>query len=212
MREMTEAEQAILSRICKGDKSALPEFRKMLKDDPYLIEVGNLATRAEEVLLDVIATKDDLARREITLAKLAALRKELGPAGSPIESMLIERVVACWAQVYLADCQYYKKMADGMTFEAGEYWQRQQDRAHRRFLSAVKMLATVRRLARPIQVHLSANAAPAVNGEPMPPRIADRINGHAAPKNAALENRVAESTGESCKVSGPQLTQRSESR
>jgi hypothetical protein len=158
-------------RLAKGDESAAPEFRKFLKGDPeYVDTFGNMARDAERALIKK-ATGENLVIREIYAAKLAALRAELaGPQPNAIERLLVERVVACWFQVNHADG--IAAWTEQCTLEQGDYHQRRQDRAHKRFLSAVKMLATIRRLALPIRVDVNVagtvetkNATPAVTSE-----------------------------------------------
>ena len=71
------------------------------------------------------------------------------------ERLLVDRVVACWLQVHYADAVYAQGMKD-LTFNQGDYYQRRQDRAHRRYLSAIRSLAQVRRLLSPsIQVNIA---------------------------------------------------------
>jgi hypothetical protein len=64
-----------------------------------------------------------------------------------LEQLLADRVVVCWLQV---SCY------DGMLAQTHEYTtakvrmlQQKQDAAHRRYLSAIKTLATVRKLLTP---------------------------------------------------------------
>jgi hypothetical protein len=68
--------------------------------------------------------------------------------------VLVERVVACWLQVQDADVRYAQ--AKNLSVTWGECYQRRMDRAHRRYLSAVKALALVRKLAVPVlQVNIA---------------------------------------------------------
>ncbi len=70
----------------------------------------------------------------------------------------MERIVACWLQVAYADHHAARFEQQGGRFVQGEYWQRQQDRAHRRYLSAIRTLAQVRRLLQPaVQVNIAEN-------------------------------------------------------
>ena len=79
------------------------------------------------------------------------LRAELlGPTPTPLERLLVERVVACWLQVQDADVRYAQ--AKNPSFALGDYLQRRMDRAHKRFLTAARTLALVRRLALPVLV------------------------------------------------------------
>jgi hypothetical protein len=61
--------------------------------------------------------------------------------------LLVERVVACWLQVHYSDAAYAQMKGGGPAQHAAAL--RRQDSAQRRYLQAVKVLATVRRLLRP---------------------------------------------------------------
>jgi hypothetical protein len=139
----------LLDRARKGNASTLPILRKML-EDPATVEAlgGNLARQAELSLIDK-AAGDNLHFKEALTRKLELLRAELaGPSPTPIERLLVERVVACWLQVQDADIRLAQAEAK-LTIPQGEYHQRSRDRAHHRHLSAIKALALVRKLALP---------------------------------------------------------------
>ena len=70
--------------------------------------------------------------------------------------MLVERIVSCWLQVQHADLIVVQPK--GVSHASGDYNQRRQDRSHRRLLAAVKTLASVRRLALPIQMDVKVAA------------------------------------------------------
>jgi hypothetical protein len=110
-------------------------------------------------------TDKNIAHREAINLKLTELRRELGGTSPhPLERLLVERVVLCWLHVHHADvqCAY----ATSVTLEYGDYLQRQQERAQRRYLAAIKCLATVRRLALPIKVAVTVEGA--VESQPRP--------------------------------------------
>jgi len=71
-----------------------------------------------------------------------------------LERILIERIVATWLDLYFAElvCNQWK----GGSIPEAKYKQHRIDRAHKRHLSAVKMLATVRKMALPILVDVKA--------------------------------------------------------
>jgi hypothetical protein len=77
------------------------------------------------------------------------MRKELsGPNPTPLEKLLVQRVVATWLQVQHAELAFSE--AEGISLALGDYYQRRMDHAHRRHLTAIRTLATVRKLALPV--------------------------------------------------------------
>jgi hypothetical protein len=140
----------------------------MLKDAGAVDRLGgNLSRMAEQALIRA-ATGENLSFREALIRKLDLLRDELGgPSPTPLERLLVDRVVACWLQLHHADL-LLAQQAEGMTLVQGDYHQRTRDRAHRRYLSAIRTLAIVRKLALPVlqvniadkQVNVAAPAPP----------------------------------------------------
>jgi hypothetical protein len=84
----------------------------------------------------------------MTTRKVADLKAELaGPAASALERLLAQRVATTWLQIAHLDA--LAAQAAGGSEARVKLIQRQQDAAHRRHLSAVRTLATVRKLLRP---------------------------------------------------------------
>jgi hypothetical protein len=151
----TDDLRQLLKRAQGGDSSTLPAIRKMMQD-PFTADLfGNLAQQAELSFIRN-AAGEDLAFREALTRKMQLLREELaGPHPTPVERLLVERVVACWLQVQDADVRYAQAQKE-CTFKQGEYYQLRMDRAHKRYLSALKTLALVRKLAVPVlQVNIA---------------------------------------------------------
>jgi hypothetical protein len=97
------------------------------------------------------------------------MRAELaGPDPTPLERLLVERIVACWLQLHYIDIRLPQSEAK-LTMKQVEYLEDRRDRAHRRYLSAIKTLATVRKLALPVlqvniakkQVNVAGSCLPA---------------------------------------------------
>jgi hypothetical protein len=109
-----------------------------------------VARRVEGDLVDRL-TGRDLAFREALTAKLDAMRAELaGPDASPLERQLVDRAVLCWLVVHGTEYQFAH--AGEMSQKQAEYWEKRINACQRRYMAAVKMLATVRRLAIPVIV------------------------------------------------------------
>jgi hypothetical protein len=154
-RSLCDALSEVIERANNGDQAALPAIRRFCEEDPEFAVTaigGNLAERVERALVETFSKQ--LAFQEGVLAKARLLRAELaGPNPSPIERLLVERVAVCWLELHLAD--FLSAQVKVGEVATGEYYQRWQDRTHRRYLSAIKALATVRRLALPIRVDVS---------------------------------------------------------
>jgi hypothetical protein len=110
-------------------------------------DYGNLGRQSEAAWLQLIAGKN-LMLHESTRRKAEQLRAELaGPAPSPLERLLVERVVACWLQVHYSDAAYAQ--LKGATPAQHTAALRRQNSAQQRYLQSMRALATVRRLLRP---------------------------------------------------------------
>jgi hypothetical protein len=158
----------LLNRAQKGDASTLPALRTAFNDPHRVESYGNLARQAERSFVDAVAG-DNLGFKEGLTRKMEMLRAELaGPNPVPIERLLVERVVACWLQVQDADIRYAQ--AKDLSVKWYEYYQRRMNHSHKRYLSAFKTLALVRKMAVPVlQVNIAKkqiNVAGAVIGKP----------------------------------------------
>lgn len=155
MEDPAKRMNALRKRAEKGDEKAMKELRPLLKDDPGVLSFyGKLAESAQESLIrNMIGS--NLVFRAGVHRRLSEMRVQLsGDSPTPLEDLLIERILTCWLEINYYDALHAQNMKDVGT-KAGEYLQRRQDRAHRRFLSAVKMLAVIRRLQLPvIQVNI----------------------------------------------------------
>jgi hypothetical protein len=147
----------IVNRAQKGDTSTLPVLRRML-ENPEIVNNfgGNLAVQVERSIIEAIAGAD-LVFKLALYRKLESLRAELaGPTPSPLERLMAERAATCW--LFLHDLELRLVQAKKLTIADASYRQRALDRAQKRYLGALKALATVRRLAVPVlQVNIAKN-------------------------------------------------------
>jgi hypothetical protein len=152
----------LVRRAEAGEKAAIAAVRPMINDAPGDWELAaNLATRAENALVNVAAGKDEIMK-EALRRKLATLKEELGGETS-LERLLGERVVACWLNVYYIDALYANRL-NNITWAESDYFQRRQQHAHRLYLSAIRTLAQVRRLLAPaIQVNIGTQQVNVAN-------------------------------------------------
>ncbi len=138
----------LLERARNGDATVLPQLRRLLDESPEMWQsYGDLAAQARASWVQ-LAAGQNLLLDECLTRKAAELQKELaGETPSPLEQLLVDRVVVCWLQV-----SFY----DSLVAQTREYTpaklrmlQQQHDGAQRRYLTAMKTLATVRKLLTP---------------------------------------------------------------
>jgi hypothetical protein len=159
---------AAIARVASGDKRAQSELRKILDSEPDLwLSAGDIAYQAELSLINVMAGDNDVVKDAIG-RKLKTLRAELrGADPTPLEKLLVDRVVAGWLALSYAEANYHQNLPKGLRWDDSEYMQRRLDRANRRYLSAIRTLVTVRRLLQPVmQVNIAdqqINVAGTVN-------------------------------------------------
>lgn len=149
-----EPHDAFLRRAVEGDRSTLPALREFLTEaekagigDSLIAAFrGDPAREAEDRLVEAWSGKN-LVAQEALRRRVAQVRAELaGPDPTPIERLLAERAALCWLGVYRLEA--LAAPADP-TKRRAVFLQKQLDGAHRRFLSSLRTLATVRRLAVP---------------------------------------------------------------
>jgi hypothetical protein len=155
-QRVTEELKALMVRAHKGDKDAIPKMRKVLDGAPSLArELLDPAMVAERSAVGLYSSKEDLLAQEAIPRVLQEMRSELeGVAPSPLERLLVERVVATWLQVQCYETLYAQN-ATKMTMAWGEHHQRRIDRAHNRHLSAVRALAQVRKMGSAVQINIA---------------------------------------------------------
>ena len=104
-----------------------------------------------------------LTFEEALRRKVAAMRADLAaPGDGSLEALLIDRVVTCWLHVQYAEAACAGQMGK-LSVEWSDYFQRRIDRAHRRYLQAIRTLAQVRRLAVPVQINVAEHQVNQVN-------------------------------------------------
>jgi hypothetical protein len=142
--------QDLVRRAQGGDRSAMPELRQVLDADPSLWQrYGDLAKYAQGAWLQLVAPRDVLLY-ECLERKMEELRAELsGPDPSPLEKLLVERVVACWLQCEYADILYAQNRDQPSSVAIRKELMARQESAQRRYLASMKQLATVRKLLKP---------------------------------------------------------------
>jgi len=156
----SEDVQTLALQATKGDEEAFsrlkeraPEFFSILQTDWF-----PLVRKAEETLIKAFFPSQDEGGRLDLLAVESIkhhadeLRQALYAVHqTPLEKLLVDRLVCCWIAVYHAD------LAAATRMPRDKEVQRWVDRCHRRFSSASRDLATVHKLLGPknIQINLA---------------------------------------------------------
>jgi hypothetical protein len=149
-----------------GDKEARRELRRLLRvSSPEVIaEASGIARRAEWMLVKTISAGKPLMEEALE-ERMHQMRLEIaGENPTPLEVLLTERVVSGWLLVEtlegLIAAQYQR---DVKAHRVAPTYVIQQSRilesATRRYLAAIRELATVRklRMGAPVQVNTQVN-------------------------------------------------------
>jgi len=155
--------EEILDLAEKGDKSVLPRVREVLDEFPDLVsDVGDLTRIAKGGMLDMLSNGNVMVR-EAEDRHLASMVEEIaGPCPAVIERLLAEQIAVCWLHVRHIEIKYAHLKS--YTLSEAEYYQRCLDRSQKRYLSAIKTLAQIRKLGLPaLQVNIAADGGKQVN-------------------------------------------------
>jgi hypothetical protein len=132
-----------------------------VSDDIVTIKLGErrMHVWAVKRLVNWAAGKGNEQSKEGLKAELDELTAELaGPTPTPIERVLAETAAISWFALRLHEAQFAgcATSEGGLTIRQSEHQQRRIDHAHRRLISTIRTLATVRRLAVPaLQINLA---------------------------------------------------------
>jgi hypothetical protein len=137
----------LLKRVSEGDASCLADFGALLADGDRGLSYREAYGSPAQWLRDSIIGKaagENAAIREAMTRKLESVQADLaGPDPTAMERLLAERAALCWLIVNRYEDIFHNTM--NMTIAQAVYQQRRIDRAHARFLSAVRTLAQVGR-------------------------------------------------------------------
>ncbi len=186
-------------RAEKGDAQAMSELRKTLLHNDIWDCLANMVAFTEEAQIKLI-TGDNQDFAGSIKRQVAKLKAELGGhTCTPIERLIVDRIAVCWLQANYADTIYAQNMK-GLSIRWGDYFQRQQDRANRRLLSALRSLASVRKLPLAVlQVNIDKQvniagcaAAPELEGSTARVVSATEVDHDTEEKSTATQNILIE--------------------
>ena len=162
--------QDLSDRVQDGDKAARGELRQALRvSKPEVVhEASELARRGQWALIKTAAAGDPLME-EALLARLDLMRAEVaGENPSALESLLTQKIVAVWILNEIIELLLSAQLTDLPKSQRASHsflkfyigWQEQ---VHRRFLSAIRELARLRRLQSGVpssQTNVQINVSP----------------------------------------------------
>ncbi len=147
--------RALSRRAEAGERGARRELRRAVRDSaPEVIaRASDIAKKGHKMLIRTAAAGDPLMEEALAV-RLDDMRAELaGESATPLEALLIERVGSLWLLVELLEAltsaqlqtgEHMKDKRVSLSFLRSVLkWQ---EGAHRRYLSAIRELARVRKL------------------------------------------------------------------
>src|SRR5215203_3063131 len=138
-----------------GEKGARRELRKAIRNStPEVVaKASDIARKGHKILIGTAAGGDSLMEEALS-ARLDLMRAQIaGEDPTPLEALLTERVVSCWMLVELLEALTSAQLQTGEHMKDKRVpdsllklilkWQ---ESAHRRYLTAMRELARIRKL------------------------------------------------------------------
>ena len=150
----------------QGDRSVIPELRKMMGENPELAKnTGDLAAQSQIYWVDLVAGRD-LYYRECLLRRVANLKQQLlaESNGSTIELMLVNQAISTWIQLHYYENQ--EALAAPDNIRVAEHRLKKIESAFKRHLKSLGSLASVKVLLPKKMVEKPTPHLEAANGEP----------------------------------------------
>ena len=186
----------LVRRGKQGDVSVVPQLRQYLLQHPQVWNhVGDLARQSQAAWVRLFAGEDKHLQ-ECIVTKVNAMKMELADERtSPLENLLVERVVSTWLELYYHETKSTQEGEKSLKW--AEFRMKQLAAANDRHLKAIGALATFKKLlpeASPVKRHGQANnvTPTATNGDSPAIEVSkqptEKVNGHA---NGQTTNRLA---------------------
>lgn len=166
--------QRLLARAKKGDKSTIPALRKLLMEPKWVDNFGGDLARETERYLVTTAAGENLPFKEALSRRLELMREELaGDNPTPLEKLLVERVALCWLTLHDVEMRWAQSR-NNLTINQANHWQRRIDHSNKRYLTAIRTLALIRKLAVPVlQVNIAKRQTNIAAGVAVPPETGE---------------------------------------
>jgi hypothetical protein len=174
-----ESAQDVLTRVKEwyerakgGNVALLKGLRSLLESHPDFVQrYGDLARRAERAWIALAAGNDPYFQETIAHSAEAQRAELTRPGASPIEKLLVERVVACGMQVNYFSTTEANALNDGETPKQLQFRAKRLAQAQKMYLAALGALATFQKLT-----PVPTGAQTPVEST-LPARLEDRTSG-----------------------------------
>ena len=146
--------RALSERAENGDKEARKELRRALRESApeIVIRASDIGRRGQWALIKTAAANDPLTE-EALVARMDLMRADVaGPDPSPLEVLLAERICSLWLLIEVLEMLVSAQLSAELPPEQRcptsylRHVFKWQESANRRFLSATRELARVRKL------------------------------------------------------------------
>lgn len=152
--EPADSLDKILERARQGDRTVIPQLSKLLKANPSIWQDScQLVAATERAWVSKIAETNLLFSQSIPLYIAKMKRDLLGPSSSPLEKLMVERIVIAWLGVQHAELMEATGEVSGGKLAQARL--RQLESASKRFLAATKILAVIRRLTHGLKIEIN---------------------------------------------------------
>jgi hypothetical protein len=137
--------QDLVNAANRGDAASLKSLRQALDEHPEIWrKAGNLASHVEQTWIRLAAGRNALALESIQRESDRMRKELLGTSPTPIEKLLVDQVIACWLQLKHAEISAGSGRQSSLM--QGRFHDQRLQKAQRRYMGALKMLAEIRRL------------------------------------------------------------------
>ncbi|WP_417385391.1 hypothetical protein [Gimesia sp.] len=112
--------KVLIARAKQGDAQVIPRLCEYLDNNPILwTQAGDLALQAQASWVNLIGGQDKHLK-QCLVRKVNDIKQELsGPSPSPLEKLLVERVVTTWLRIHY--CEAHDAQQDEKSLKWAEY-------------------------------------------------------------------------------------------
>ena len=174
--------RTLIDKAKAGDRTALPRLREYLDINPNLWQLqGNIGVQAQAAWVKLIAGSN-LYLQEVTVRKINAMKREyVGKNPTPMESLLVERIIMAWLQLaYVEACEAQHPETN---IRWAEFQLKRQAQAEKQLRSAIDALNNLRKSQKTITVEVRQAETTPTTRPVMPEAYGGEISTYTGPTN-----------------------------